>query len=98
MNSTGVGGRGGVRNVMLVSSSRRSPFRWLHGAHEVTTFSTRTCRRASADDVVEREPVALGAAIDALPAVAREEDAARDALGDATRHADVRHEPKHRAT
>ena len=39
MKSTGVGGRGVVRSVMLVSSSSRSPLRWLHGAHEVTTFS-----------------------------------------------------------
>jgi len=35
----GLGGRGGVRSVMLVSSSRRSPLRWLQGAHDVTTFS-----------------------------------------------------------
>ena len=39
MKSTGVGGRGVVRRVMLVSSRRRSPLRWLQGAHEVTTFS-----------------------------------------------------------
>src|SRR4029453_10035935 len=39
MKSTGVGGRGGVRRIMLVSSSSRSPFRWLHGAQDVTTFS-----------------------------------------------------------
>ena len=45
------------------------------------------------DDVVEREPVALGPAVDALPAVAGEQDTARDALRDAARHPDVRHEP-----
>src|SRR3970040_2713679 len=39
MKRTGVGVRGVLRSVMLVSSSRRSPLRWLHGAHEVTTFS-----------------------------------------------------------
>src|SRR5205823_3744048 len=39
MNRTGVGGRGVLRSFMLVSSSRRSPLRWLHGAQDVTTFS-----------------------------------------------------------
>ena len=39
MKRTGVGGRGTVRRLMLVSSSSRSPLRWLHGAHEATTFS-----------------------------------------------------------
>ena len=39
MKSTGVGGRGVVRSFMLVSSSRRSPLRWLQGAQDVTTFS-----------------------------------------------------------
>ena len=39
MKSTGAGGRGCTVSVICVSSSRRSPFLWLHEAQLVTTFS-----------------------------------------------------------
>ena len=78
MNSTGVGGRGGVRSVMLVSSSRRSPLRWLQGAQDVTTFSHTEVPPLARGDlgVVEREPVAPRAAVGALPPVPGEQHAA----------------------
>src|SRR6186997_3288724 len=46
-------------------------------------------------DVVEREAVPLGAAVDAFPAVSREQHAPGDALRHAARHADVGDEPDH---
>ena len=49
----------------------------------------------SRDDVVERQPARGGAAVDATPAVAREERAARDLALDGPRHAHVGHEPDH---
>src|SRR5205823_8705 len=39
MKSTGAGGRGCRRSVIETSSGVRLPFRRLHGAHDVTTFS-----------------------------------------------------------
>src|SRR4029079_10065226 len=45
------------------------------------------------DDVVEGEPSARGAAVDAAPAVAGEEGAARDLPLDRPRHADVVDQP-----
>ncbi len=61
MNSTGVGGRGGVRSVIDVSSSSRSPLRWLQGAHDVTTFSQT--------DVPPRERGMTWSSVSRLPSV-----------------------------
>ena len=50
---------------------------------------------AARDDVVEREPPVRRAAVDATPAVAREEGASRDLPLHGAGHAHVLHEPDH---
>ena len=96
MNSTGAGGRGGWRSSMCTSCGRRLPLRRLHGAQEVTTFSQTDSppfERGTTWSSVSR-PLG-GAAVDAAPAVTREERAARDLALDDPRDADVGEEPDH---
>ena len=70
--------------------------RWLHGrARGDDVLPDRLAAAAARDDVVERQPAAADAAVDAAPAVAREERAARDLPLHAVRDADVGDQPDH---
>ena len=87
----------------------RRPLQVQPGVLEQAVALAQVARRAGGDDVlpdrlaplrarhdvVERQPAAGGAAVDAAPAVAREERAPRDLALDRARHADVLDEPDH---
>ena len=94
MKSTGRGRPRRVRSSICTSCGSRLPLRRLQGAHEVTTFSQiESPPRERGIDVVERQPAARRAAVDAAPAVTGEERPARDLALDDPRNADVVHEP-----
>ncbi len=96
MKSVGEGARGERRIVIDTSSGRRSPLRRLHGrAGGDDVLPVRVAASRAGHHVVERQPAAGRAAVDAAPAVSGKERPAGDLslvrLGDA----DVLDEPDH---
>ncbi len=96
MKSTGAGGRGGWCSSICTSCGK--PVALAQVARRARGDDVLPHRLAAArarDHVVERQPAAGRAAVDAAPAVTREERAARDLALDDPRNADVVEEPDH---
>ncbi len=94
MKSAGVGGRGGLGSTIETSSSEPVALAEVaRRARGDDVLPDGVAASAARHDVVERQPDAGRAAVDALPAVTSEERAPGDAALGSARHAHVRHEP-----
>ena len=96
MKSTGRGRPRRVGSSICTSCGSRLPLRRLHGrARGDHVLPHRLAALRARHHVVERQPAARRAAVDAAPAVTGEERAARDLALDDPRDADVVEEPNH---